>query len=201
MIASLRGTAISVGINRIVLETMGVGYDVAVSISTLASIAVGSEIFLHVSTVMRENALELYGFETLEEKTLFEMLITVAGIGPKTALSILSGISPEGFRQAVLGEDAQRLTVIPGIGRKSAERIILELKEKIRKSPLLRGVVPGKPAEASLEEDLVSSLVNLGYKDRAAAAVAQKVLKDAGHITLPEAVKRALKEMMKDTST
>jgi Holliday junction DNA helicase RuvA len=201
MIASLRGTAISVGINRIVLETMGVGYDVAVSISTLASIAVGSEIFLHVSTVMRENALELYGFETLEEKTLFEMLITVAGIGPKTALSILSGISPEGFRQAVLGEDAQRLTVIPGIGRKSAERIILELKEKIRKSPLLRGVVPGKPAEASLEEDLVSSLVNLGYKDRAAAAVAQKVLKDAGHITLPEAVKRALKEMMKDAST
>lgn len=132
MIASLRGTAISVGINRIVLETMGVGYDVAVSISTLAGIAVGSEIFLHVSTVMRENALELYGFETLEEKTLFEMLITVAGIGPKTALSILSGISPEGFRQAVLGEDAQRLTVIPGIGRKSAERIILELKEKIR---------------------------------------------------------------------
>jgi Holliday junction DNA helicase RuvA len=201
MIASLRGTAISVGINRIVLETAGVGYDVAVSISTLASIAVGSEIFLHVSTVMRENALELYGFETLEEKTLFEMLITVAGIGPKTALSILSGISPEGFRQAVLGEDAQRLTVIPGIGRKSAERIILELKEKIRKSPLLRGVVSGKPAEASLEEDLISSLVNLGYKDRAAAAVAQKVLKDAGHITLPEAVKRALKEMMKDTST
>lgn len=201
MIASLRGTAISVGINRIVLETMGVGYDVAVSISTLAGIAVGSEIFLHVSTVMRENALELYGFETLEEKTLFEMLITVAGIGPKTALSILSGISPEGFRQAVLGEDAQRLTVIPGIGRKSAERIILELKEKIRKSPLLRGVVPGRPAEASLEEDLVSSLVNLGYKDRAAAAVAQKVLKDAGHITLPEAVKRALKEMMKDAST
>jgi Holliday junction DNA helicase RuvA len=201
MIASLRGTAISVGINRIVLETAGVGYDVAVSISTLASIAVGSEIFLHVSTVMRENALELYGFETLEEKTLFEMLITVAGIGPKTALSILSGISPEGFRQAVLGEDAQRLTVIPGIGRKSAERIILELKEKIRKSPLLRGVVSGKPAEASLEEDLISSLVNLGYKDRAAAAVAQKVLKDAGHITLPEAVKRALKEMMKDTLT
>ncbi|AFM24138.1 Holliday junction branch migration protein RuvA [Desulfomonile tiedjei] len=201
MIASLRGTAISLGINRIVLETMGVGYDVAVSISTLASIAVRSEIFLHVSTVMRENALELYGFETLEEKTLFEMLITVAGIGPKTALSILSGISPEGFRQAVLGEDAQRLTVIPGIGRKSAERIILELKEKIRKSPLLRGVVAGKPAEASLEEDLVSSLVNLGYKDRAAAAVAKKVLKDAGHIPLPEAVKRALKEMMKDAST
>jgi Holliday junction DNA helicase RuvA len=199
MIASLRGRLISVGINRIILEVNGVGYDVAVSLSSLDSLPQDGEVFLHICTVMRENALELFGFAAKEEKVLFELLLTVGGIGPKTALGILSGISAMGLAEAVLGGDVHRLTMIPGVGKKSAERIILELKEKIRKSHVLRGEATGKPSMASLEEDLVSSLLNLGYKDRIAASVAQKVIKEAeSNISLGEAVKRALKEVMKD---
>lgn len=199
MIASLRGRVISVGINRIVLEVSGVGYDVAVSLSSLESLTQGGEVFLHICTVLRENSLELFGFASQEEKALFELLLTVAGIGPKTSFGILSGISPDGFTGAVLGGDVHRLTLLPGIGKKSAERIILELKEKIRKSPTLRAVGTGKPSVATVEEDLISSLLNLGYKDRIAASVAKTVLKDADPgISLAEAVKRALKELMKD---
>ncbi|MBI5251740.1 MAG: Holliday junction branch migration protein RuvA [Desulfomonile tiedjei] len=199
MIASLRGQVISVGINRVIVEVNGVGYDVAVSLSTLESLPQGSEVFLHICTVMRENSLELFGFASREEKALFELLLTVGGIGPKTSLGILSGISPQGFMEAVLGGDVHRLTLIPGVGKKSAERIILELKEKIKKSPILRAAGPGEPSVASLEEDLISSLQNLGYKEKIAASVAKKVLKDADRtINLAEAVKRALKEVMKD---
>lgn len=199
MIASLRGQVIAVGINRVVVEVNGVGYDVAVSLSSLESLSQGGDVFLQICTVMRENSLELYGFATREEKALFELLLIVSGIGPKTSLGILSGISAQGFMEAVLGGDVHRLTLIPGVGKKSAERIILELKEKIRKSPVLRSATPGKPTIASVEEDLISSLLNLGYKDRIAASVAKKVLKDADPgISLAEAVKRALKEVMKE---
>ncbi len=199
MIASLRGQVISLGINRVTVEVSGVGYDVAVSLSSLDTLPQGGEVFLHICTVMRENSLELYGFASRAEKALFEMLITVGGVGPKTALGILSGISPSGFMEAVLGGDIHRLTLIPGVGKKSAERIILELKEKIRKSPLLRDTDACKPSITSLEEDLISSLLNLGYKDRVAASVAKQVIKDADPtMTLSDAVKRALKEVMKD---
>ncbi len=201
MIASLRGKVISVGINRVVLDVNGVGYDVAVSLSSLDTYGQGGEVFLHICTVMRESSLELYGFATQEEKALFELLLTVAGIGPKTSFGILSGISPDGLTSAILGGDVHKLTLLPGIGKKSAERIILELKEKIRKSPVFRPAAAGKPSLATLEEDLMSSLLNLGYKDRVAASAASKVLKEADPgISLAEAVKRALKELMKDTS-
>ena len=97
-----------------IIETQGVGYDVAVSISTAESLPQTGEVFLHIHTALRENALELYGFKTEEEKTLFEMLISVAGIGPRTSMLILSGISPDGFKQAVLEGDLHKLTCYSG---------------------------------------------------------------------------------------
>jgi holliday junction DNA helicase RuvA len=195
MIASLRGTVIFAEAQRVIVEAHGVGYDVAVSLSTRESLDPKTEVFLHIYTAMRENALELYGFTTPEEKRLFEMLLGVAGIGPRTALQVLSGISPGGLRQAVLDKDSGQLMAIPGIGKKSAERIILELREKMKKLALGGISAIGKQETPSLEEDLVSSLINLGYTQRAAEGAAKKVIKTGGpDLTLSEAVRSALKE-------
>ncbi len=198
MIASLRGQVIWKSLNRVVIEAQGVGYDVAVSISTAESLPQPGEAFLHIHTALRENALELYGFKTEEEKILFEMLLTVAGIGPRTSMLILSGISPDGFKRAVLDGDLHQLTMIPGIGRKSAERIVLELKDKIRRLGPVVGVPGEKGRATSPEEDVVSSLVNLGYPERTAVAAARKVFKETEPgLTLSQAVKLALKHLMK----
>ncbi len=198
MIASLRGQIISKSLNRVIIETQGVGYDVAVSISTAETLPQTGEAFLHIHTAMRENALELYGFKTEEEKTLFEMLLTVAGIGPRTSMLILSGISPDGFKQAVLEADLSQLTAIPGIGKKSAERIILELKEKIRRLNPEDGASREKGRAGTLEDDLASSLVNLGYPERTAVAAARRVVRETEPgMTLSQAVKLALKHLMK----
>lgn len=198
MIASLRGKVILIGLNRVIVEAHGVGYDVAVSLSTRDALAENADVFLHIHTAMRDNALELYGFITSEEKRLFEMLLTVAGVGPRTSLQVLSGISPGGFCQAVLDGDASQLVSIPGIGKKSAERIILELKEKIKKLPVFAASPAGKTGAGSLSDDLISSLVNLGYTPRAAEAAAKSVLKNGGpHLSLSEAVRAALKEASK----
>ena len=198
MIASFRGQVISRGLNRVIIEAQGVGYDVAVSISTAETLPQTGEAFLHIHTALRENALELYGFKTEEEKTLFEMLLTVAGIGPRTSMLILSGISPDGFKQAVLEGDVSKLTMIPGIGRKSAERIVLELRDKIRRLGPAVGVPGEKGRAGNLEDDLASSLVNLGYPERTAVAAARRVMKDTEPgLTLSQAVKLALKQLMK----
>ncbi len=198
MIASLRGRVISRSLNRVIVETQGVGYDVAVSITTAESLSQTDEVFLHIHTALRENALELYGFKTEEEKALFEMLLGVAGIGPRTSMLILSGISPDGFKRAVLEGDLHHLTAIPGIGRKSAERIVLELKDKILRLSPEFGLLRGKGTVTSLEDDLASSLVNLGYPERTALAAARKVIKESEPgLTLSQMVKLALKHSMK----
>ncbi len=198
MIASLRGKVLFRGVNRVIVDVSGVGYEVAVSLGTLTSISDGNDVFFHIHTSLRENALELFGFTAEDEKRLFELLISVSGIGPRTALTILSGVSADGLTEAILAGDVRRLTAIPGIGKKSGERIVLELKDKIRKldlrqMPSIKGGANGIP-----EEDLISSLVNLGYKEREASAAARKVLNGRdGVVSLPDAVKAALKELMK----
>jgi len=198
MIACLRGTILHRGVNRVVVDVQGVGYDVAVSLATLESLPANGEVFLHTHTALRENALELYGFHTEEEKRLFEMLITVNGIGPRTSLLILSGISPEGFRKAVIEGDVTRLTTVPGIGKKSAERLVLELREKIKKSGMASAPASDRTSGAALEQDLISSLVNLGYKDKIAATAAKKVLDgNRPDLQLADALRQALKDLMK----
>jgi len=198
MIACLRGPLIYRGVNRVVVDVNGVGYNVFVSLNTLESLPNQDEALLHIHTAFRENSLELYGFATEEEKSLFEMLLSVSGIGPKTSLTILSGILPDGFRRAVYEKDLVKLSSIPGIGKKSAERIVVELKEKITALPSKAKTTDLSCLKPNLQEDLTSSLINLGYKQKIAAETAERIInKSEANISLEQAVKMAFKELIK----
>jgi len=167
MIAHLRGTLLAKRPNQAIVETHGVGYDVTITVPTFTEMpAAGAEVALHIHTHVREDALSLYGFLRLAEKQLFEKLLTVSGIGPKLAITILSGMPADEMVGAIRSGDLARLTRIPGIGRKTAERMVLELRDKL---PAAVGVSEMSAALASpVEEDVISALVNLGYQ-RAAA--------------------------------
>jgi Holliday junction DNA helicase RuvA len=166
VIAHLRGRLIAKHPNQAVVEACGVGYDVTISIPTYSDLpAAGAEVALHVHTHVREDAIALFGFLKAEEKRLFEKLITVSGIGPKLAITILSGMSAETMIAAIRGNDVAQLTRIPGIGKKTAERMVLELRDKLESFTICAVVPP--PANA-VEADVVSALVNLGYQRGAA---------------------------------
>jgi Holliday junction DNA helicase RuvA len=167
MIAHLRGTLLAKHPNQAIVETHGVGYDVAITVPTFTEMpAAGAEVALHIHTHVREDALSLYGFLRLAEKQLFEKLLTVSGIGPTLAIKILSGMPVDEMVGAIRGGDLARLTRIPGIGRKTAERMVLELRDKL---PVASGASEISAATATpVEEDVISALVNLGYQ-RAAA--------------------------------
>jgi len=166
MIAHLRGTVLAKHPNQAIVETHGVGYDVAISVPTFSEMpAAGAEVALHIHTHVREDALSLYGFLRLAEKQLFEKLLTVSGIGPTLAIKILSGMAADEMTGAIRGGDLARLTRIPGIGKKTAERMVLELRDKLRAA----GAAEMSATVANpMEEDVISALVNLGYQ-RAAA--------------------------------
>src|ERR1700678_533725 len=162
MIAHLRGRLISKHPNQAIVEAGGVGYDVVITVPTFSELpSTGAEVALHIHTHVREDALALYGFLRVEEKQLFEKLITVSGIGPKLAITILSGMPADDMVGAIRGNDIARLTRIPGIGKKTAERMVLELRDKF--PPAQIGEAPA-PMITSIEEDVLSALVNLGYQ-------------------------------------
>jgi Holliday junction DNA helicase RuvA len=175
MIAHLRGTLLAKHPNQAIVETHGVGYDVAISVPTFTEMPpAGAEVALHIHTHVREDALSLYGFLRLAEKQLFEKLLTVSGIGPKLAITILSGMPVDEMVGAIRGGDLVRLTRIPGIGKKTAERMVLELRDKL---PVATGASEMNAAPTSpVEQDVISALVNLGYQRAAAdkAAVAAR---------------------------
>ena len=165
MIAHLRGRLLAKHPNQAIVEAGGVGYDVLISVPTFSELpAMGSEVALHIHTHVREDALALYGFLRAAEKTLFEKLITVSGIGPKLAITILSGMPADEMIGAIRGNDVPKLTRIPGIGRKTAERMVLELRDKLQTFV----EVPAVPSSSPVEEDVLSALVNLGYQRPAA---------------------------------
>jgi len=167
MIAHLRGTLLAKHPNQAIVETHGVGYDVAISVPTFTDLpAAGAEVALHIHTHVREDALSLYGFLRLAEKQLFEKLLTVSGIGPTLAIKILSGMPVDEMVGAIRGGDVARLTRIPGIGKKTAERTVLELRDKL--PTLASASEVSTPLATPVEEDVISALVNLGYQ-RAAA--------------------------------
>lgn len=167
MIAHLRGKLLAKHPNQAIVETVGVGYDVTISVPTFSELpGLGSEVALHIHTHVREDVIALYGFLRPSEKLLFEKLITVSGIGPKLAITILSGMAADEMVGAIRGNDVARLTRIPGIGKKTAERMVLELRDKLPESGTT--VAPTVPALNATEEDVLSALVNLGYQ-RAAA--------------------------------
>ncbi|MHB2009598.1 MAG: Holliday junction branch migration protein RuvA [Acidobacteriaceae bacterium] len=162
MIAHLRGRLLSKTPQTAVVEAAGVGYEVTISIPTFTALpAEGNEVALLVYTHVREDALALFGFTTATEKRLFEKLLSISGIGPKLAITVLSGLPPERLVAAIHSQDHATLTRIPGVGKKTAERIVLELKDKFQEL-----VSAGATADAStpVSEDVLSALVNLGYQ-------------------------------------
>src|SRR3989441_10335310 len=163
MIAHLRGKLISRHPNEVIVETMGVGYDVTISVPTFSELPpAGSEVALHIHTHVREDVIALYGFLRPEEKQLFEKLITVSGIGPKLAITILSGMPADDMVNAIRGNDVARLTRIPGIGKKTAERMVLELRDKL--PPQGTDQVQVVLSLSAVQEDVLSALMNLGYQ-------------------------------------
>ena len=195
MIAWLRGRLIEKAPTRVILDVHGVGYDVAVPVSTFYAIGdPGAEVLLRIHTHVREDALALFGFLTAFELTVFERLIATSGIGPKLALAVLSGIEAADLVHAVQRGDVARLTRIPGVGKKTAERICLELKDRLPVvEPGGQAAVP-PPADA-LRDDLVSALVNLGYHRSAVDKVLDRQLSDDDPPPFDAALRSALKDL------
>jgi Holliday junction DNA helicase RuvA len=177
MIAHLRGKLLAKHPNQVIVETTGVGYDVTISVPTFSELpSLGAEVALHIHTHVREDALALYGFLRAAEKVLFEKLITVSGIGPKLAITILSGMPADDMVGAIRGNDVARLTRIPGIGKKTAERMVLELRDKLPETAPTT-VTAAAPISAT-EEDVLSALVNLGYQRGAAEKALETTMKN-----------------------
>ena len=178
MIAHLRGKLLAKHPNQAIVETSGVGYDVVISVPTFSDLpGTGAEVALYIHTHVREDQIALYGFLRPSEKLLFEKLITVSGIGPKLAITILSGMAADEMVGAIRGNDVVRLTRIPGIGKKTAERMVLELRDKLPEAG--PAVAPTVSALSATEEDVLSALVNLGYQ-RAAAEKALAIVAKSG---------------------
>jgi Holliday junction DNA helicase RuvA len=177
MIAHLRGKLIHKEPGQAIVEAGGVGYDVTISVPTFTALpSLGGEAALHIHTQVSEDQIALFGFLEREEKRLFERLITVSGVGPKLAIKMLSGLSSERTVQAIRGQEHAQLTRIPGVGKKLAERLVVELKDKLDDF----AVAPVHSAVAGpAVEDVLSALTNLGYQRVAAEkAIAQAVAKD-----------------------
>jgi Holliday junction DNA helicase RuvA len=198
VIAHLRGTILEKHPNRLIVDIAGVGYDVFVPLSTFYGLGEpGSQIALRIHTHVREDALVLYGFVTLLEQDLFERLIGVSGIGPKLALAVLSGIEPPELVRAIERGDVARLTAIPGVGKKTSERIVLELKDRL---PIVRIAAVGT-GEASgappLRDDLLSALMNLGYHRPLAEKALDAAIKSMPDGSFERTLKQALRELAK----
>jgi len=198
VIAHLRGTILEKQPNRVVVDVGGVGYDVAVPLSTFYGLAdPGGQVALRVHTHVREDAITLFGFATPLELDLFERLIGISGIGPKVGLAVLSGIEPPELIGAIERGDLARLTAIPGVGRKTSERIVLELKDRLPKATSAP-LAAGQGDAPVLRDDLVSALINLGYHrplaEKAVDAAFTAVGRDAG---FEHTLKRALRELAK----
>jgi Holliday junction DNA helicase RuvA len=197
MIAFLRGRVLEKHPNRVIVDVGGVGYDVAVPLSTFyVAGEPGADIVLRVHTHVRDDQLALFGFATALELAVFERLIAVSGIGPRLALSVLSGIEPAELVTAVRQGDVARLTRIPGVGRKTAERIVLELRDRLPGVVEIAGHAgaAGTPA-GSLRDDLVSALANLGYHRQAIDRALEAVRIDEGTRRFEELLRAALREL------
>jgi Holliday junction DNA helicase RuvA len=198
MIAHLRGQLLEKHPNRIIVETNGVGYDVLVPLSTFYELAdPGSSVALRIHTHVREDALVLYGFATALELQIFEKLIAISGIGPKLALAVLSGLEPGELVEAIRTSDIARLTGIPGIGKKTAERIGLELKDKMSSLACADAPAPIESAVETLRADVLSALVNLGYHRPLAERALEAALRATSGAGFEATLKSALRELAK----
>jgi len=200
MIALLRGTLVDKNPSRLILDAGGVGYDVQVPLSTFYVLGEpGTPVTLRIHTHVREDAIALFGFATPLELNLFERLIAISGIGPKLALAVLSGIEAADLIRAIRSQDVARLTAIPGIGKKTAERIGLELKDRL--PPMLPGdgaesSAPTRP-EDQMRDDLVSALVNLGYQRAVAEKAIDSVVQSSNGAGFEASLREVLKGLMR----
>ena len=194
MIAHLRGMVFEKHPNRLIVDVAGVGYDVQVPLSTFYTAGEpGTEIALRIHTHVREDQLSLYGFATGLELMMFERLIAVSGIGPKLALSVLSGIETRDLAGAIQRNDLARLTAIPGVGKKTAERMCVELRDRMPKAMAATGAAPS-PGE-TMRDDLVSALINLGYHRQVIDKSLDKLVNSAGEQRFEDVLRAALKEL------
>ena len=194
MIALLRGQVFEKHPNRLIVDVAGVGYDVQVPLSTFYTAGdPGSEIALRIHTHVREDQLSLYGFASALELSMFERLIAVSGIGPKLALSVLSGIETKDLVGAIQRNDLARLTGIPGVGKKTAERMCVELRDRLPKAMVASDATPS-PGDA-LRDDLVSALTNLGYHRQAVDKSLDKLVDNVGEQRFEDVLRSALKDL------
>lgn len=195
MIAFLHGRILDKHPQRVIVDVNGVGYSVQVPLSTFYNLGdAGADVTLRVHTHVREDALALFGFLTPLELELFERLISINGVGPKLALAVLSGIEPQELVRAVRLQDVARLTTIPGVGRKTAERIALELKDRLPRGLQADATRPRSPQD-ELTDDVISALLNLGYQRAAADKVVERAVADGG--SFQDVLKRALRALAK----
>ncbi|AFH48027.1 Holliday junction resolvasome DNA-binding subunit [Ignavibacterium album JCM 16511] len=193
MIGYLKGKIISAKPTKIILDVNGVGYLVNISISTFEKISDSQEISLFIHTHVREDALSLYGFYTEAEKEMFELLISISGIGPKVALSILSGISVDELQNAIQTENVSRLVSVPGVGRKTAERVVLELKSKVGfiETTVQKGI------DYTVKQEAVLALTTLGYNQKVAEKIVRDLLNENPTLSLEDLIRKSLSELNK----
>jgi Holliday junction DNA helicase RuvA len=206
MIAHLSGTLLSKQATSVILDVGGVGYEVTIPISTFYELEEpGSKVQLRIYTHVREDALLLYGFKTARERELFMRLISVSGIGPKLGITLLSGMSADEMIASIRTNNLARLTLIPGVGRKTAERLVMELRDKIAalSSPELeeelgaRPSVSVTPTEDAVRADALSALVNLGYQRSAAEKAINAAIGEGGDISVESILRRSLRRLAK----
>ena len=200
MIARLSGILVEKSVTQCVVDVQGVGYSVSVPLNTFYELPdPGQPVVIHIYTHVREDVIQLYGFHVSHEREVFQMMIAVSGIGPKLAMNILSGIPSADFLRAIIHGDLKRLIGIPGVGKKMAERMILELKDRVEKFGAPEVSVTAPPSAGGTEqikEDALSALVNLGYKGAAVKDVVERILVDApSPLRLDKLLKQALRHL------
>jgi Holliday junction DNA helicase RuvA len=203
MIAFLSGKLLEKDANSVIVDVGGVGYEVIIPLSTFFELGdVGSDVNLRIYTYVREDSLQLFGFKTTRERDLYLKLISVQGIGTKSGIAMLSGMSADEIVAAIRTEDLARLTSIPGVGKKTAERLVIELRDKV--SDLAKSVSAGtSEAGASAVgkdgsfDDALSALVNLGYQKQAAEKALQQVVQDGGDLSVQKLLRQALQRLAK----
>jgi len=206
MIAHLSGTLLSKQATSVILDVAGVGYEVTIPLSTFYDLEeAGSKVQLRIYTHVREDALQLYGFKTARERELFLRLISVSGIGPKLGITLLSGMSADEMIASIRTNNLARLTLIPGIGRKTAERLVVELRDRVAllSSPELeeelgaKSGTPASPSEDAMRSDALSALVNLGYQRTAAEKAVTSALSEGGDVSVESILRRSLRKLAK----
>ena len=190
MIAALRGNVLSVEPTAAVIEAGGVGYAVQATPATLAGLRVGQEAFVHTSLVVREDSMTLFGFADADEREVFDVLQTVSGVGPKLALTILATLTPDQLRQAVANADIAALTRVSGVGKKGAQRLVLEIGAKLGPR---RGGDLEAPSSNARSGDVVAALVGLGFSERDAESAFSQVEKTTPEAEVPELLRASLK--------